>query len=662
MTINAQRPDKSEPLASGARRYDLLQVIPLVAIVVLTAMISVLLWVLDRNEGERIRTTLISDALWVEQTLRFQLSIDEDAVARLALDHGHHQISLQQLKDRARIHLQNNPEVLRIAVFDASGDTVFSVPESVETMSSAPQPATGARPQTATARPVYGPLYEAGGDLRADISMGIDDGGGRISATVSIKSLIARQIPWWITEKYAVQLVDLDNRVLTEKARVEPAGADLTHKISFDPPLAGAWLAISPYRVSGNFSNNLLISAILGLALFAVFSLIVLYGNTRKRRSAEMRLRSEMAFRRAMEESLTVGLRARDHDGTILYVNNAFCQMTGFTSEELTGHRPPMPYWREDRINETLARHDALKRGGLRIQSFETCFRRKDGQELEVQVFEAPLIDANGRHRGWMGSIIDISDQKKAAELARVQAENLQRTGRLVTLGEMASSLAHELNQPLAAVASYAAGSLNLLRSPDTPKEAVIPAIEKLSVQTARAGQIIRRIQDFVRKRDPNFEDICLASVIDDTASFLQADARNHNAVITIVAQKGLSPVRADRILMEQVMINLMRNGMEAMAGLSTRRIKLEVELSESGPNQVIEIRDRGPGIAPTVAGRLFEPFVTSKADGMGMGLNICRTIIELHHGRLTHRPNPGGGTIFSILLPVPAGQEAAAQ
>ncbi|HLP70048.1 MAG TPA: ATP-binding protein, partial [Rhizobium sp.] len=226
----------------------------------------------------------------------------------------------------------------------------------------------------------------------------------------------------------------------------------------------------------------------------------------------------------------------------------------------------------------------------------------------------------------------------------------------------MASSLAHELNQPLAAIASYAAGSLNLLQSPDCDHRQVVGALEKLSLQTERAGQIIRRIQDFVRKRDPKFQDVELASVIVETASFLEADASNRHATIKVVAPKGLAPVRADRILMEQVMINLMRNGIEAMAGPPTRRVRLEVELHQEDNHQVIEVRDSGSGISPTVAGRLFEPFVTSKQDGMGMGLNICRTIIELHHGRLEHRPNPTGGTVFSIVLPVPQPEKAAAE
>lgn len=656
------RSSSDGPDSGDGGRHDLLQVIPLVTIVVLTAMISLLLWAINYNENERLRTTLISDALWVEQTLRFQLSVDEDAIARLALDHAHHQIGLPQFGDRARIHLQNNPEVLSIVLFDAEGQAAFSVPEGAAYGADKTSPLPHKTAAAASVRPIYGPLTRtADGDLVTSISTALGDGGS-VSAVISIRSLIARQIPWWITEKYAVQLVDIDNVVLAEKTRVEPTDTSLTHKISFDPPLAGAWLAISSYRVGGNLSNNLLVAGVLGLSLFAVFSLLVLYRNGLKRKAAEMRLRSEMAFRRSMEESLTVGLRARDHEGTILYVNNAFCQMTGFTAEELTGRKPPMPYWHEDRIAETLARHEALNKGGLKIQSFETCFRRRDGSDLEVQVFEAPLVDAHGRHRGWMGSIIDISDQKRAAEIARIQSQNLQRTGRLVTLGEMASSLAHELNQPLAAIASYAAGSLNLLQSPDCDHRQVVGALEKLSLQTERAGQIIRRIQDFVRKRDPKFQDVELASVIVETASFLEADASNRHATIKVVAPKGLAPVRADRILMEQVMINLMRNGIEAMAGPPTRRVRLDVELRQEDDHQIIEVRDSGPGISPTVAGRLFEPFVTSKQDGMGMGLNICRTIIELHHGRLEHRPGPAGGTVFSIVLPVPQPERAAAE
>lgn len=629
------------------RGYDLIQVVPLTTMFVLVALVASLLWFVDRNATESTRSTLISDALWVEQTLRFQLSTDEDAVQRLALDAEQADVTDESLQQRMRIHLQNNPEVLRMALIGNNGNHIFSIPTGSEGVS-AQLPKIAAR----TLRPVYSPLYTSDGELLTDMS--IHAGArGTLVATISVKSLIARQIPWWITQKYAVQLVDAGNTVLSEKTRVEPVDEDLVYKVAFDPPLAGTWLSIASYRVGSEFTYRLLIGAIVALSVFVMFSLLILYRHARRRRFAEARLSAEMAFRRSMEESLTVGLRARDHEGRVLYVNNAFCRMTGFAQEELIGRLPPMPYWPRDRVEETLVRHAALNAGGPRNQSFETRFCRKDGTELDIQVFEAPLIDAAGKHQGWMGSIIDITEQKKAAHNARLQEESLQRTGRLVALGEMASSLAHELNQPLAAIASYAAGSLNILKDPEAPKETITGALEKLAVQAARAGEIIRRIQDFVRKRDPKFEMVNLTAVVRDTTQFLAADARSHHTAIELELDTDLPSVWADRILLEQVLLNLMRNGIEAMQSVAAGQKTLHISVSGQDGWGTIEVTDHGPGIPEDIAARIFDPFVTSKQDGMGMGLNICRTIVELHQGHLAHRRHEDGGAVFSLRLPI---------
>jgi two-component system, LuxR family, sensor histidine kinase DctS len=630
-----------------ARGYDLIQAVPLATMFLLVALVAALLWFVDRNATESTRSTLISDALWVEQTLRFQLSTDEDAIQRLALDAEQPDVTNESLRNRMRIHLQNNPEVLRMALVADGGSPIVAVPSGSELV-----PATLPKIAIRTLKPVYSPLYTVDGELLTDMSLHAGTR-GTIIATISVKSLIARQIPWWITQKYAVQLVDAGNAVLSEKTRVEPVDEELVYKVAFDPPLAGTWLSIATYRVGSEFTYRLLTGAIVALSAFVMLSLLILYRHARRRRLAEARLSAEMAFRRSMEESLTVGLRARDHEGRVLYVNNAFCRMTGFAPDELIGRLPPMPYWPKDRVEETLSRHAALNAGGPRNQSFETRFCRKDGTELDIQVFEAPLIDADGKHHGWMGSIIDITEQKKAAQNARLQEESLQRTGRLVALGEMASSLAHELNQPLAAIASYAAGSLNILRDADAPRDMVINALEKLAIQAARAGEIIRRIQDFVRKRDPKFETVDLASVVLDTTQFLAADARSHHVTIETEIDTDLPSVRADRILLEQVLLNLMRNGIEAMQAIAPARKTLHIRVTARDGYGVIEVKDCGPGIQDDIARRIFEPFVTSKSDGMGMGLNICRTIVELHQGQLSHRHHADGGAIFSLTLPM---------
>jgi two-component system sensor histidine kinase DctS len=417
-------------------------------------------------------------------------------------------------------------------------------------------------------------------------------------------------------------------------------------------------LQITAYDRPTAFGTTALLGAIVALAAFAVVALLILQRNAQHRRQAEERLRAEMAFRRSMEESLTVGLRAKDHAGRILYVNAAFCKLVGLTPADLVGRLPPMPYWSPDAVDETLARQTQLATGPAAPQSFETHFRRADGSEIDVQVYEAPLIDAAGRHHGWMGSVIDITDAKRAARDARLQEDNLARTGRLVTMGEMASTLAHELNQPLGAIASYAAGGLNLIEAGQTDTGLLKTAFEKLAAQARRAGLIIRRIQDFVKKREPQLVPLDLAEVAADAVGLMAAEAREMRVRLALEPPSdSLAPVLADRILIEQVMVNLIRNGMEAMVTGPRQGDQLTLRLSPEAGGLRLDIVDQGPGIPPDLEDRLYDPFTSTKAQGMGMGLNICRSIAELLHGSLSHAPNPGGGAIFTLRLPYAASE-----
>lgn len=640
-------PWTAEP-PQGAARIDLLSLVPLVSIVALLTLVVALVWLINRSDVERARTKLATDALWVEQTLRFQLSVDEDMLVRLAQE-GLGGTAPEVLETRARLHISANPEVLSVIWYDTAGAVLHAVPGR-----SAPSDSTlvallqGAR--IVSTRPVYGQIA---GDT-VTFAMRPSEDGGVVTVTLALSLLLERHIPWWIAEQYAVQLLASDGTVLAERARRAPAPGVQPHAISFDPPLRGTVLQIAPYAPPAAFANTLILAAIAGLAGFSILALAALYRNATRRRRAEARLQGEMAFRRSMEDSLTVGLRAKDHAGRILYVNSAFCNLVGWPAETLIGQTPPMPYWAPDQMEETLARQQALAQGGARPQAFESRFRHRDGREIEVQVYEAPLIDAKGAHRGWMGSVIDITEAKATARLARAQDENLARTGRLVTLGEMASSLAHELNQPLSAIASYAAGGLNLMQQGRADPGMLTTALEKMQVQARRAGQIIRGIQDFVKKREPRFAPVALDEVVQETLGFLAPDARE-NRVHLQADLASVPPIRADRILLEQVLINLIRNGMEAMP-LPRRHgdvVTITLRAAPAG-GSVIEVADQGIGIAPEVDGHLFDAFTSTKPEGMGMGLNICRSIIELHRGQLTHRPRPGGGTIFTVTLPAP--------
>lgn len=637
----------------ASRRWDILSYIPLVAIVALVGLVAALVWIVSRSDDGRAANKLATDALWVEQTLRFQLAVDEDMLVRLALDAASG-TPMETLQARARLHIAANPETLSVQWFDAQGSLVSSVPGG---MGPAGKPLvdTLLRSRATTARPVYG----GAADGLATLALRRSDG-GVVVATISLALMLDRHIPWWIAEQYAVRVSD-SSATLAERARRPVAPGAPFHTISFDPPLAGTVLTITAYDRPSSFENTALVGAIVALATFAVLTLLIVQRNAYQRRHAEQRLRAEMAFRRSMEESLTVGLRAKDHAGRILYVNAAFCKLVGLPAAALIGQVPPMPYWSPDAVEETLLRQKRLATGPAAPQSFESRFRRADGTEIEVQVYEAPLIDASGRHHGWMGSVIDITEARRAARNARAQEDSLARTGRLVTMGEMASTLAHELNQPLGAIASYAAGGLNLIEAGQGDSPMIRAAFEKLAAQARRAGLIIRRIQDFVKKREPLLVPLDLAEVAADAIGLMAAEARELRVRLVLDAPaQGLPPVLADRILTEQVMVNLIRNGMEAMAEGPASGTQLTIRLSAEEGAVRLDVSDQGPGIAEELAGHLYDPFTSTKSQGMGMGLNICRSIIELLHGSLSNAPAPGGGTVFTVRLPFAAPEPVA--
>jgi two-component system sensor histidine kinase DctS len=228
-------------------------------------------------------------------------------------------------------------------------------------------------------------------------------------------------------------------------------------------------------------------------------------------------------------------------------------------------------------------------------------------------------------------------------------------------MGEIASTLAHELNQPLAAISSYTTGALNMLDR-EQPTNAnfdigmLSHALQNANTQAQRAGQIIRSVHTFVKKREPMRSSITIAELIESVAPLVELQAQKYFVSIRTDIPSDLPPVLADRVLLEQVLLNLTRNGIEAMQDTAPEKriLNIVATVDRSTPrNVVVAISDHGHGIRPDVAARLYSPFFSTKADGMGMGLSICRTAIEFHGGSLTHVDNPGGGTIFRFSLPV---------
>jgi two-component system sensor histidine kinase DctS len=251
-----------------------------------------------------------------------------------------------------------------------------------------------------------------------------------------------------------------------------------------------------------------------------------------------------------------------------------------------------------------------------------------------------------------MGSVLDVSARKRAEEQLRQQQERLQFTARLVTMGEMASTLAHELNQPLSAIASYSTGCLNKLESGDYAPAELAQVLRKLGGQAQHAGEIIRRVHDFVRRAEPKRAPCDLNSVIDDALGLIDAQARRHGVRVQADLAANLPEICADRVMIEQVVVNLLRNAIDAMRNTPPEVRLLGVASAKGDAGVTVSVADQGAGISAEVAERLYAPFFSTKEEGMGMGLNICRSIIELHKGRLWFEPNPAGGTSFRFTLP----------
>ncbi|MFN5724847.1 MAG: PAS domain S-box protein, partial [Betaproteobacteria bacterium] len=506
-----------------------------------------------------------------------------------------------------------------------------------------------------------------------------------------------------------------------------------------------------------------------------------------------------------MENSILTGMRAMDMEGRISYVNRAFCEMTGYTQQDLIGLTPPYPYWLPDRIDETMQFLQQELMGRTPSAGIEVKVRRKDGEVFDARMYVSPLVDHRGEQTGWMTSMTNITEAKRvrdqltasherfttvlegldaavsvvsmrsgellfanrsyrvwfgssprghlllsegsapdihapfhelgdpedplsglpadtlteavtdprevqveglskwfdvrlrylqwtdgrlvqmiiatditarrrAEEATAHQVEKAQVTSRLVTMGEMASSVAHELNQPLTAINNYCNGMVNRVREDAIQKDDLVAALEKTARQAERAGQIIHRIRAFVKRSEPQRQVSDAHSIIDDAVELASIDLRRRKVQLNTYVAQRLPALYCDPILIEQVLLNLVKNAAEAIDGAdmppARRRIELRVVPRLGGEQeQVVEfsIIDNGPGMAGDVLGRIYEAFFSTKREGMGIGLSLCRSIIESHHGRLTAENLYNGelvsGCRFVFTLPIDHSQpfEAAA-
>ncbi len=499
-----------------------------------------------------------------------------------------------------------------------------------------------------------------------------------------------------------------------------------------------------------------LLWVVIALSVVIVIALLALWRYTKHRTQTEAALVAETAFRRAMENSMSTGMRVLDLEGRIAYVNPAFCRMIGWNEADLIGRRPPFPYWVPGQHESHRQTLDAVISGKTPSSGIELEAQRRDGSRFTARMYVSPLLAPDGSQIGWMTSMTDITeprrirealtaaherfmtvleslddaisvtadiadgmellfanrtyrslfgaltnghqellagrrgrytdesveiysphverwfevqhrtlawtdgrrvrmqvarditDRRRHEEASQLQQEKIQLTSRLTTMGEMASSLAHELNQPLTAISNYSMGAVAMVKSGQVDPERLLPALEKAAAQAQRAGKIISRIRDFVKRSEPQRQAIDIHVIIENAISLAEIDARKRGIEIEHEPLENLPSVLADPILIEQVLLNLIKNGIEAMDQSASRVLKVSVRQQQNAIE--VAVIDSGHGVSDP--DRLFEPFFSTKSEGLGMGLNICRTIIESHHGQLLATNNPEGGTTFRFTLP----------
>ncbi|MFY7863232.1 sensor histidine kinase [Roseateles sp.] len=486
-----------------------------------------------------------------------------------------------------------------------------------------------------------------------------------VVATISLRYLLEDAVTQEQARGHELSFVEGDGTRLARTGLARGAGHYLAERL-VDLPGLTLLLKVDSAAGRPRLIPNLATALVLGLSLVLFAVVLLLARDGRRRAFAERALAESLAFRHAMENSLITGLRARDMSGIVTYVNPAFCHMVGFQPVELLGQVTP-PYWPAEFVDEYRRRHaDRSARweaGQDPRQGFETVFMRKNGERFPVMIFEAPLLNAQGEQTGWMSAVLDVSDQRRMEELARQQQDRLQATARLATVGEMASLLSHELNQPLAAIASYATASLNLLKleadDPLTP-DMVRQAVTRIAEQAERAGRVIKSVHDFVRRRDQAREAIGVDDLFEAVLPLVRLQARKSGARIELELPATAPRVRCDRTMVEQVLLNLTRNGIQAMEGHTSqveRVLRLQARPSADPRWISLAVIDRGPGIAAEVAKQLYTPFFTTRSEGMGLGLSLCRTVVEQHGGALDFQnlEGPGGqvlGTEFRFTLP----------
>lgn len=372
--------------------------------------------------------------------------------------------------------------------------------------------------------------------------------------------------------------------------------------------------------------------------------------DARPEKQGQARVFAQEAHLRSILETIPDAMIIIDSAGAILSFSAAAERMFGYQEDEILGENVSMLMPSPDREQHDRYIGGYLETGNRKIIGIGrvTNARHRDGATfpIHLHIGEAVIDGA----RVFTGFIRDLTERQQTELRLHDLQSQLAHVSRVTAMGTLATSIAHELNQPLTAVANYVETSRDLLENP-TPQtlEIVREALQECAEQSVRAGQIVRRLRDFISRGESERRVESLSRVVNEASALALVDAGVRAREVELRLDRKADKVLIDRIQVQQVLLNLIRNAIEAMADCTVQRLRLSSR--GEGDEVHVTIEDSGPGLAPEVSDQLFQPFVSTKAQGMGLGLSICHTIIAGHGGRIWAEPSSLGGTAFHFTL-----------
>ena len=802
----------------------LIHLAPLAAVLLFLAAIATAFWYLRLEEVHREQEAVKRDVEYSQQRLRLRLLERQEQFMRLARDISDRDMSPMQFDIRAESLVLQYPELMALSWIDdqrrlMATQTSPSVPRQRAWVADGQlkrgEVLEGFDLARDLRQPVYTqPLSEKGVEPVLYMHVPITPRAhfaGELLAEFSVDGLLRYGVPAEVLAKYAVALFDGKDQLLAGQSIPERPGLSdrlpWSGKVNeFDIPVSpvgnGLVLRAQAWRTSQGVVGGTLFWLVAVLAAMTTWMLIANWRQSQRRQQAQQALMAETTFRRAMENSMLTGMRALDMQGRIIYVNPAFCQMTGWTEDELIGQTEPFSYWPDEDREALAARLSDELIGSSDPAGFQMRVKRRDGTLFDARFYVSPLIDATGKQTGWMASMTDITEpnrvrrqlsasyerfttvlealdasvsvaplgsqellfanklyrqwfgttthghmkllvrggtpkaqlsdesldivdafaglpldsiatgslaehaeiyierlgkwlevrsrylnwvdsrlaqmviatditaRRQAEEQAAAQAERAQTASRLITMGEMASSVAHELNQPLTAISNYCTGMISRIKGGSIGQDDLLGALDKTARQAQRAGQVVQHIRSFVKRSEPRRQWSEVPTMVEQVVELAEIDLRRRQVRLTHHVAPQLPALHVDPILIEQVLINLIKNGAEsvdaAKRATSNRLVEVRVTQRNIEHQATVQfsVTDSGRGLSPEALDRLYEAFFSTKNDGLGIGLNLCRSIVESHQGRIQAENLYNAGQVvgcrFSFWIPAGPVQDAS--